>query len=175
MPSRKKRNEESERERPGEAQPASQRPLRRARNGQPTPPAPSPAAESVPEPSPLVAEFAATEPFPLDPFQIEACQHLAAGRSVLVAAPTGTGKTVVADCAIWLAQRNGLRAIYTAPVKALSNQKYRDLRARHGDARVGLLTGDIVENPAAPILVMTTEIYRNMLLEGLTRRPRTAR
>jgi ATP-dependent RNA helicase HelY len=113
-----------------------------------------------------VAEFAATEPFPLDPFQVEACAHLAAGRSVLVAAPTGTGKTVVADCAIWLAQRNGLRAIYTAPVKALSNQKYRDLRARHGDARVGLLTGDIVENPAAPILVMTTEIYRNMLLEG---------
>jgi hypothetical protein len=72
----------------------------------------------------------------------------------------------VAEFAIWLAQRNGLRAIYTAPVKALSNQKYRDLRARHGDTRVGLLTGDIVENPAAPILVMTTEIYRNMLLEG---------
>gem|GEM_PF-128940 len=77
-----------------------------------------------------------------------------------------THNTVVADCAIWLAQREGQRAIYTAPVKALSNQKYRDLRARHGDARVGLLTGDIVENPAAPILVMTTEIYRNMLLEG---------
>jgi len=113
-----------------------------------------------------VAEFAATEPFPLDPFQIEACAHVAEGRSVLVAAPTGTGKTIVAECAIWLAQRSGQRAIYTAPVKALSNQKYRDLRARHGDARVGLLTGDIVENPAAPILVMTTEIYRNMLLEG---------
>jgi hypothetical protein len=77
-----------------------------------------------------------------------------------------THNTVVADCAIWLAQREGVRAIYTAPVKALSNQKYRDLRARHGDKRVGLLTGDIVENPAAPILVMTTEIYRNMLLEG---------
>jgi ATP-dependent RNA helicase HelY len=77
-----------------------------------------------------------------------------------------THNTVVAEYAIWQAEREGLRAIYTAPVKALSNQKYRDLRARHGDARVGLLTGDIVENPAAPILVMTTEIYRNMLLEG---------
>jgi ATP-dependent RNA helicase HelY len=77
-----------------------------------------------------------------------------------------THNTVVADCAIWLVEREGQRAIYTAPVKALSNQKYRDLRARHGDARVGLLTGDIVENPAARILVMTTEIYRNMLLEG---------
>jgi superfamily II RNA helicase len=115
----------------------------------------------------LVREFAATEPFPLDPFQIEAAEHLADGRSVLVAAPTGTGKTVVADFAVWHTRRQHLRAIYTAPIKALSNQKFRDLRARHGDAEVGLLTGDIVENPAAPILVMTTEIYRNMLLEGL--------
>src|SRR5262245_12978697 len=121
MPSRKKRNEESEQ--PGKAQPAARRPLRRARDGQPAPstPGPSQPVEPAPEPSPLVAEFAATEPFPLDPFQVEACAHLAAGRSVLVAAPTGTGKTVVADCAIWLAQREGQRAIYTAPVKALSN------------------------------------------------------
>jgi ATP-dependent RNA helicase HelY len=77
-----------------------------------------------------------------------------------------THNTVVAEFAIWLMRRQNQRAIYTAPVKALSNQKFRDLRARHGDEAVGLLTGDIVENPTAPILVMTTEIYRNMLLEG---------
>jgi superfamily II RNA helicase len=116
--------------------------------------------------SPLVDEFAAQQPFALDPFQVESAHHLADGKSVLVAAPTGTGKTVVAEFAIWLMRRSNLRAIYTAPVKALSNQKFRDLRARHGADAVGLLTGDIVENPAAPILVMTTEIYRNMLLEG---------
>ncbi|HEX6541626.1 MAG TPA: DEAD/DEAH box helicase [Ktedonobacterales bacterium] len=113
-----------------------------------------------------VASFLETQPFPLDPFQVEAAEHLAAGRSVLVAAPTGTGKTVVAEYAIWQARRAGQRAIYTAPIKALSNQKFRDLRQRHGMHEVGLLTGDIVENPAAPIVVMTTEIYRNMLLEG---------
>jgi superfamily II RNA helicase len=117
-------------------------------------------------PSEAVAAFLATQPFPLDPFQIEAAEHLAAGRSVLVAAPTGTGKTVVAEMAIWQARQAGQRAIYTAPIKALSNQKFRDLRQRHGVREVGLLTGDIVENPAAPIVVMTTEIYRNMLLEG---------
>src|SRR5690348_13230024 len=117
-------------------------------------------------PSEAVAAFLDTQPFPLDPFQIEASEHLAAGRSVLVAAPTGTGKTVVAEFAIWQARNAGQRAIYTAPIKALSNQKFRDLRQRHGVREVGLLTGDIVENPAAPIVVMTTEIYRNMLLEG---------
>ncbi len=115
----------------------------------------------------LVEAFAAEQPYPLDPFQLEAAQHLAEGRSVLVAAPTGTGKTVVAEVAIWQARREGKRAIYTAPIKALSNQKFRDLRARYGADEVGLLTGDIVENPSARIVVMTTEIYRNMLLEGL--------
>jgi superfamily II RNA helicase len=114
----------------------------------------------------MVADFARTQPFPLDPFQAEAAGHLADGLSVLVAAPTGTGKTVVAEFAIWQARQAGKRAIYTAPIKALSNQKFRDLRARHGEREVGLLTGDIVENPTAPIVVMTTEIYRNMLLEG---------
>jgi ATP-dependent RNA helicase HelY len=114
----------------------------------------------------LVEEFAATQPFALDLFQIEAARHLAEGRSVLVAAPTGTGKTVVAEFGIWQARRAGLRAIYTAPLKALSNQKFRDLRERYGEGEVGLLTGDIVEYPRAPIVVMTTEIYRNMLLEG---------
>ena len=115
----------------------------------------------------LVAEFAATLPFPMDPFQWAAACHMADQRSVLVAAPTGTGKTLVAEFAIWLTRRAGQRAIYTAPIKALSNQKFRDLRARYGAAEAGLLTGDIVENPAAPIVVMTTEIYRNMLLEGV--------
>jgi ATP-dependent RNA helicase HelY len=78
-----------------------------------------------------------------------------------------THNTIVAEMAIWLARRDGMRAIYTTPVKALSNQKFRDLRARYGAEEVGLLTGDIVENPGARIVVMTTEIYRNMLLEGL--------
>jgi superfamily II RNA helicase len=114
----------------------------------------------------LVEAFALSQPFALDPFQIEAAQHLAEGRSVLVAAPTGTGKTVVAEFGIWQARRAGQRAIYTAPLKALSNQKFRDLRARYGEGEVGLLTGDVVEHPRAPIVVMTTEIYRNMLLEG---------
>jgi superfamily II RNA helicase/transcriptional regulator with XRE-family HTH domain len=84
-----------------------------------------------------------------------------------------THNTVVAEAGIWLARRHGLRAIYTAPLKALSNQKFRDLRAYYGPALVGLMTGDIVENPTAPIVVMTTEIYRNMLLEGsrAARRP----
>ena len=83
-----------------------------------------------PEALAQVEEFAGTQPFPLDPYQIEAAKHLADGRSVLVAAPTGTGKTVVAEVGIWQARRAGKRAIYTAPLKALSNQKFRDLRAR---------------------------------------------
>ena len=120
----------------------------------------------MPEPDDLIAGFAETQPFALDPFQREAIAHLSEGRSVLVAAPTGTGKTVVAEFGIWLARRAGRRAIYTAPLKALSNQKFRDLRAQYGADAVGLMTGDIVEHPTAPIVVMTTEIYRNMLLEG---------
>ena len=120
-----------------------------------------------PEAQAQVDAFATEQPFPLDPFQREAAQHLAEGRSVLVAAPTGTGKTIVAEFAIWQARHAGQRAIYTAPIKALSNQKFRDLRERYGADAVGLLTGDIVENPSARIVVMTTEIYRNMLVEGL--------
>src|SRR6185437_3808999 len=155
----------------GERAPSSparqSRQSRQSRKNSASPAASQPTSDVVPgPPSETVAAFLATQPFPLDPFQIQAAEHLAAGRSVLVAAPTGTGKTVVAEFAIWQARRAGQRAIYTAPIKALSNQKFRDLRQRHGDREVGLLTGDIVENPAAPIVVMTTEIYRNMLLEG---------
>src|SRR5712692_8039594 len=112
-----------------------------------------------------IQAFAARYPFPLDPFQLEAIAHLDQGRSVLVAAPTGTGKTLVAEYAIWLAQQRHQRVIYTTPLKALSNQKYRDLRTLYGLDAVGLVTGDIVEHSQASIVVMTTEVYRNMLLE----------
>jgi len=104
--------------------------------------------------------------FELDRFQIDAMAHLDLGRSVLVAAPTGSGKTVVADHAIDLALATGERVFYTAPIKALSNQKYRDLTARLGSARVGLLTGDNAVDPDADVVVMTTEVLRNMLYEG---------
>jgi ATP-dependent RNA helicase HelY len=112
-----------------------------------------------------IAAFVARYPFTIDDFQLEAIAHLAADRSVLVAAPTGTGKTLIAEYAIWRAQQRGLRVIYTTPLKALSNQKYRDLRNIYGFDAVGLVTGDIVEHSAASIVIMTTEVYRNMLLE----------
>lgn len=109
--------------------------------------------------------FAARYPFPIDAFQLEAMHHLAQGRSVLVTAPTGTGKTLVAEYAIWRAQQQNQRVIYTTPLKALSNQKYRDLCTLYGSESVGLVTGDIVEHSKASIVIMTTEVYRNMLLE----------
>jgi ATP-dependent RNA helicase HelY len=109
--------------------------------------------------------FVARYSFTIDPFQIEAMKHIAQDRSVLVAAPTGTGKTLVAEYAIWLAQQRNQRVIYTTPLKALSNQKYRDLRDLYGNDAVGLVTGDIVEHSRASIVIMTTEVYRNMLLE----------
>src|SRR5437764_1861412 len=112
-----------------------------------------------------IAAFVARYPFSIDDFQLEAIAHLAADRSVLVAAPTGTGKTLVAEYAIWRAQQRGKRVIYTTPLKALSNQKYRDLRSIYGFDAGGLVTGDIVEHSAASIVIMTTEVYRNMLLE----------
>ena len=104
--------------------------------------------------------------FELDEFQIQAIEQVEAGRSALVCAPTGTGKTVIADCMVADALEQGRQVIYTAPVKALSNQKYRDYRRAHGDANVGLVTGDLVIRREAPCLVMTTEILRNMLLTG---------
>ena len=112
-----------------------------------------------------IAAFIARYPFSIDDFQLEAIAHLVADRSVMVAAPTGTGKTLVAEYAIWRAQQRGQRVIYTTPLKALSNQKYRDLRSIYGFDAVGLVTGDIVEHSAASIVIMTTEVYRNMLLE----------
>ena len=117
-------------------------------------------------PEELVDEFTASLPYQLDDFQLEAIQALAQGHSVLVAAPTGTGKTVVGEFGIFLARKHGLRAMYTTPIKALSNQKFRDFRARWGDAEVGLLTGDVVVNRDAPVLIMTTEVLRNMLVTG---------
>jgi superfamily II RNA helicase len=89
---------------------------------------------------------------------------LARGASVLVAAPTGTGKTVVAEFGVFLAHRAGLRSIYTTPIKALSNQKFRDFKTIYGD-EAGLLTGDVVVNPGGSVLVMTTEVLRNMLVQ----------
>ena len=104
--------------------------------------------------------------FELDPFQVEAIEALAAGRSVLVSAPTGTGKTVVADWVVEDALRKGRQVVYTAPIKALSNQKFRDYCRLHGEENVGLVTGDLVIRREAPVRVMTTEILRNMLLTG---------
>jgi ATP-dependent RNA helicase HelY len=112
----------------------------------------------------LRAYFEAQYPFALDPFQREALDALEAGHSVLVSAPTGTGKTVVAEYGVLRALAQGRRAMYTTPIKALSNQKYRDFRRQYGDL-VGLLTGDIVENPEGRLLIMTTEVLRNMLLQ----------
>ncbi|NJS09555.1 MAG: DEAD/DEAH box helicase [Microcoleus sp. CSU_2_2] len=102
-------------------------------------------------------------PFELDNFQREAIAALDAGKSVVVCAPTGSGKTLIGEYAIHQALSRGRRVFYTTPLKALSNQKLRDFRRQFGDDRVGLLTGDISVNRDAPILVMTTEIFRNML------------
>src|SRR5712691_6832439 len=112
----------------------------------------------------VVAEFQATYPYPFDDFQLDAMRALARGSSVLVAAPTGTGKTVIAEFGVFLAHRSGLRSIYTTPIKALSNQKYRDFKVVYGQD-VGLLTGDVVLNPGGRILVMTTEVLRNMVVQ----------
>jgi ATP-dependent RNA helicase HelY len=110
-----------------------------------------------------LSRFRAGLAFELDPFQVQACEALEGGRGVLVAAPTGAGKTVVGEFAVHLALTSGRKAFYTTPIKALSNQKYADLAARHGAASVGLLTGDTTVNGEAPVVVMTTEVLRNML------------
>ena len=115
---------------------------------------------------PHFAEFASFYDFALDDFQVKACHHLEDGASVLVAAPTGSGKTLVGEFAVHLALARGRKCFYTTPIKALSNQKYRDLVAAHGADRIGLLTGDASVNSEAPVVVMTTEVLRNMLYSG---------
>ncbi len=113
-----------------------------------------------------LATFRAGLDFPLDDFQVEACRALEAGQGVLVAAPTGAGKTIVGEFAVHLALTTGQKAFYTTPIKALSNQKYADLVRVHGAGNVGLLTGDSSVNGEAPIVVMTTEVLRNMMYAG---------
>jgi ATP-dependent RNA helicase HelY len=110
--------------------------------------------------------FARQFPFPLDDFQVRAAQALEEGESVLVAAPTGSGKTVVAEFGIERALSRHLKAFYTTPLKALSNQKFGDFARRWGEHRVGLLTGDNSINSEATVVVMTTEVLRNMLYES---------
>ncbi|MFL0791856.1 MAG: DEAD/DEAH box helicase, partial [Prochlorococcus sp.] len=106
---------------------------------------------------------AAIFPFPLDDFQLEAIEALTQGHSVVVSAPTGSGKTLVGEYAIYRAMAHGRKVFYTTPLKALSNQKLRDFRAQFGPENVGLMTGDLSVNREASIVVMTTEIFRNML------------
>jgi len=113
---------------------------------------------------PVLEDFVAYQQFDLDPFQREACAVLERGHSVLVAAPTGAGKTIVAEFAIFMAMREPRsKVFYTTPMKALSNQKFQELAAEYGADAVGLLTGDTNINSGARIVVMTTEVLRNML------------
>jgi ATP-dependent RNA helicase HelY len=115
---------------------------------------------------PRLASFRRLYGFEFDDFQVQACRALDSGHGVLVAAPTGSGKTVVGEFAVHLALGQGRKCFYTTPIKALSNQKYNDLVARYSPATVGLLTGDNSINGEAPIVVMTTEVLRNMLYAG---------
>ncbi|MCQ9388837.1 DEAD/DEAH box helicase [Brevibacterium sp. 50QC2O2] len=118
------------------------------------------------EGSTVLHRFRDDLPYPLDDFQIRACRALEEGRSVLVAAPTGAGKTTVAQFGVELAVARDVRVFYTTPIKALSNQKYQELVDAHGADRVGLLTGDASINRDAQIVVMTTEVLRNMIYSG---------
>jgi len=135
---------------------------------------------AAPEPSPAeryaaskarnrradLEEFIDTLKFPLDDFQRESCEVVADGHSVLVAAPTGAGKTLVGEYAVRHAFNRGEKSFYTTPIKALSNQKFQDFRAVYGAENVGLLTGDTSINSEADIVVMTTEVLRNMIYAG---------
>lgn len=114
----------------------------------------------------VVPDMAREFPFELDTFQQEAIYHLEQGDSVFVAAHTSAGKTVIAEYAIAMAKRNMTKAIYTSPIKALSNQKFRDFKETFKDIDVGLITGDVQINPEANCLIMTTEILRSMLYRG---------
>src|SRR5579864_6426177 len=114
----------------------------------------------------LIDEFEESLPFDLDPFQREAIEKLDAGRGgVLVSAPTSSGKTIVAEYAIFRALREGAKVLYTTPLKALSNQKFHDFVRAYGDSMVGLVTGENTINDDAPVVVMTTEILRNLIYE----------
>src|SRR6201996_5142580 len=121
-----------------------------------------------------LARFTAELAFRLDGFQQQACAALESGHGVLVCAPTGAGKTVVGEFAVHLALAAGGKCFYTTPLKALSNQKHTDFVARYGKDQIGLLTGDLSVNANAPVVVMTTEVLRNMLyanspaLQGLS-------
>lgn len=115
---------------------------------------------------PVTTEFLLTFDFEFDPFQITACHAVEDGKGVLVAAPTGAGKTVVGEFAAYFALQAGKKCFYTTPIKALSNQKYSEFVAKFGEDRVGLLTGDTSINGEADVLVMTTEVLRNMLYAG---------
>ncbi len=108
-------------------------------------------------------------PMIYDEFQKKAIQHIDNNHTIIVSAPTGAGKTVIAEYAIEKTLIANSKAIYTAPIKALSNQKYRDFRAKYGEDKIGILTGDVSINSGAPILIMTTEIYRNTLFENINR------
>ena len=116
--------------------------------------------------APEFTSFRELYDFDFDPFQVAACAALTGGDGVLVAAPTGSGKTVVGEYAVHLALAQGRKCFYTTPIKALSNQKYNDLLRRYDADRVGLLTGDNSVNGNAPVVVMTTEVLRNMLYAG---------
>src|SRR5215210_3972262 len=120
-------------------------------------------AERAAEAKTHLGAFARTLSFELDDFQRQACKSLQEGRGVLVAAPTGAGKTIVGEFATYLALERGLKAFYTTPIKALSNQKFSELSEKYGEENVGLLTGDTNINGDAPVVVMTTEVLRNML------------
>jgi ATP-dependent RNA helicase HelY len=115
---------------------------------------------------PVLAEFGGLYDFELDDFQVQACRAVENGHGVLVAAPTGSGKTLVGEFAVHLALATGRKCFYTTPIKALSNQKYTDLVERYGSEQVGLLTGDNSVNGEAPVVVMTTEVLRNMIYAG---------
>lgn len=129
---------------------------------------------TTPPSGPLLGSFTEQLPFRLDAFQKTACEALESGHGVLVCAPTGAGKTVVGEFAVHLALAAGRKCFYTTPIKALSNQKHNDLVARYGPEKIGLLTGDQSINGDADIVVMTTEVLRNMLyansraLDGLS-------
>ena len=117
---------------------------------------------------PKTRKFAEGFPFELDQFQIDACHAIESGKGVLVAAPTGAGKTIVGEFAVDLVINSSGKCFYTTPIKALSNQKFAELTEKYGESKVGLLTGDTSINSEAQIVVMTTEILRNMIYANST-------